>query len=192
MANTAATKRVKKKDEPTDVRAATKEARQLNKVKTQKALEDLGSEGLYRLEARSKTSYKGADLTKDTAGTSMSKGARQAAAKAYSEAKKEFANKNPLSTDKNFAAKQDAYAEKKSAAAAREYAAEERRETRDFNKGGAVKGFKPCSACPSPAKCKAAGKCLAKKMSKGGAPKGPTIMIAIAVPKKAPAKKGKK
>jgi hypothetical protein len=29
-------------------------------------------------------------------------------------------------------------------------------------------------------------------MSKGGAPKGPSIMIAIAVPKKAPAKKGKK
>lgn len=32
---------------------------------------------------------------------------------------------------------------------------------------------------------------MAKKMSKGGAPKGPSIMIAIAVPKKAPAKKGK-
>jgi hypothetical protein len=23
-------------------------------------------------------------------------------------------------------------------------------------------GFKPCAGCPSPAKCKAAGKCLAK------------------------------
>jgi hypothetical protein len=23
--------------------------------------------------------------------------------------------------------------------------------------------FKPCAGCPSPAKCKAAGKCLAKK-----------------------------
>ena len=35
-------------------------------------------------------------------------------------------------------------------------------------KGGDVKGFKPCAACPSKAKCKAAGKCLAKKMAKGG------------------------
>jgi hypothetical protein len=26
----------------------------------------------------------------------------------------------------------------------------------------AKKGFKPCAGCPSPAKCKAAGKCLAK------------------------------
>lgn len=25
------------------------------------------------------------------------------------------------------------------------------------------KPFKPCSGCPNPAKCKAAGKCLAKK-----------------------------
>jgi hypothetical protein len=59
-----------------------------------------------------------------------------------------------------------------------------------------AKTFKPCAGCPTPAKCKAAGKCLmkegSKKMAKGGAPKGPTVMIAIAVPKKAPAKKGKK
>jgi hypothetical protein len=55
-----------------------------------------------------------------------------------------------------------------------------------------AKEFKPCAGCPTPAKCKAAGKCLAKKMAKGGTPKGPTVMIAIAVPKKAPAKKGKK
>ena len=85
--------------------------------------------------------------------------------------------------------------------------------------------FKPCKGCPTPAKCKAAGKCLKKKMAMGGiatgmmppnnapekqqiggsmtpgmmnrggtpkkkkvAPKGPAIMIAIAVP----AKKGKK
>lgn len=34
-------------------------------------------------------------------------------------------------------------------------------------KGGAVKGFKPCANCPSPAKCKAAGKCLAKKAAAG-------------------------
>lgn len=58
-----------------------------------------------------------------------------------------------------------------------------------------AKAFKPCAGCPTPAKCKAAGKCLMKegktKMSKGGAPKGPTVMIAIAMPKK-PAKKGKK
>lgn len=30
----------------------------------------------------------------------------------------------------------------------------------------AKKGFKPCAGCPSPAKCKAAGKCLAKAKSK--------------------------
>jgi hypothetical protein len=33
-------------------------------------------------------------------------------------------------------------------------------------KGGAVKGFKPCAACPSASKCKAAGKCLAKANKK--------------------------
>jgi hypothetical protein len=33
-----------------------------------------------------------------------------------------------------------------------------------LRKGGSVtKDFKPCAGCPSPAKCKAAGKCLAKK-----------------------------
>ncbi len=32
---------------------------------------------------------------------------------------------------------------------------------------GSVKGFKPCASCPTPAKCKAAGKCLAKKAAKG-------------------------
>jgi hypothetical protein len=30
-----------------------------------------------------------------------------------------------------------------------------------YKKGGMV--FKPCAKCPSPAKCKAAGKCMAKK-----------------------------
>jgi hypothetical protein len=30
-----------------------------------------------------------------------------------------------------------------------------------MKKGG--KAFKPCSACKSPAKCKAAGKCMMKK-----------------------------
>ena len=28
-----------------------------------------------------------------------------------------------------------------------------------YQKGGMVKGFKPCPGCPSPAKCRAAGKC---------------------------------
>jgi hypothetical protein len=57
-----------------------------------------------------------------------------------------------------------------------------------------AKAFKPCAGCPSPAKCKAAGKCLMKenKKSKGGMPKaGPSVMVAIAIPK-AKAKKGKK
>jgi len=60
-----------------------------------------------------------------------------------------------------------------------------------YAKGGVVKKFKPCAGCPSPAKCKAAGKCLMKenKKAKGGAVKGPSIMVAIAIPK---AKKGKK
>lgn len=87
--------------------------------------------------------------------------------------------------------------------------------------------FKPCKGCPTPAKCKAAGKCMKKKMQTGGsvttgmmppnnaqqqkqqiggsmtpgmmnrggkpkkkaAPKGPAIMIAIAMPAN---KKGKK
>jgi hypothetical protein len=32
-----------------------------------------------------------------------------------------------------------------------------------YKKGGAVSGFKPCKGCPTPAKCKKAGKCLKKK-----------------------------
>ena len=33
-----------------------------------------------------------------------------------------------------------------------------------YKAGGAVKkAFKPCKGCPTPAKCKKAGKCLAKK-----------------------------
>jgi len=35
-----------------------------------------------------------------------------------------------------------------------------------FSKGGKVTKFKPCAACPSVAKCKAAGKCLAKAKKK--------------------------
>jgi hypothetical protein len=68
-------------------------------------------------------------------------------------------------------------------------------------KGGAVKkAFKPCEGCPSPAKCKAAGKCLKAKMAKGGlssgkqspagkATKAPVLAIMIGVPKESKAKK---
>jgi hypothetical protein len=56
-------------------------------------------------------------------------------------------------------------------------------------KGGAVKGFKPCAGCPTPAKCKAAGKCLAKKMAKGGMSKKPVLAIMIGLGKPMPAKK---
>lgn len=31
-----------------------------------------------------------------------------------------------------------------------------------------MKAFKPCANCPTPAKCKAAGKCLKSGMNKGG------------------------
>lgn len=41
------------------------------------------------------------------------------------------------------------------------------------------KAFKPCEGCPSPAKCKAAGKCMAKD-GKGKA----AIAIMIGMPKK--------
>jgi hypothetical protein len=50
------------------------------------------------------------------------------------------------------------------------------------------KTFKPCKVCPTPAKCKAAGKCLAKE-GKGG--KGAlVIMVGVGKPMKTP-KKGK-
>jgi hypothetical protein len=72
----------------------------------------------------------------------------------------------------------------------------EERKLLGYAKGGVVKNFKPCAGCPSPAKCKKAGKCLMKekgmsKANKGvaGKAKGPSVMIAIAIPK---AKKGKK
>jgi hypothetical protein len=73
-------------------------------------------------------------------------------------------------------------------------AAKKKKEAEDktkMAKGGAVKkAFKPCDACPSPAKCKAAGKCLKAKMAKGGsASKKPILAIMIGVPK---ATKGKK
>jgi hypothetical protein len=45
------------------------------------------------------------------------------------------------------------------------------------------KAFKPCEGCPTPAKCKAAGKCLAKE-GKGGKPVV-AIMIGVGKPVKA-------
>lgn len=61
------------------------------------------------------------------------------------------------------------------------------KETKMMAKGGMVKkDFKPCEGCPTPAKCKAAGKCMAKE-SKGGKPAF-AVMIAVGKPA---AKKGK-
>jgi hypothetical protein len=65
-----------------------------------------------------------------------------------------------------------------------------------YAKGGAAKAFKPCSGCPTPAKCKKAGKCLmkekAKMPSKGSKkPTGGMLVIPVRLAK-APAKKGKK
>ena len=55
-------------------------------------------------------------------------------------------------------------------------------------KGGKATKFKVCSSCPSPAKCKAAGKCLKK-----GAKKAATGMLVIPVSMtKAKPKKAKK
>ena len=75
---------------------------------------------------------------------------------------------------------------------AKEKAAEEAKKKKlEMAKGGAVKkAFKPCEGCPSPAKCKAAGKCLKAKMAKGGkATKGPVLAIMIGMPKGTKAKK---
>jgi hypothetical protein len=58
--------------------------------------------------------------------------------------------------------------------------------TKQFAKGGDVKGFKPCASCPSPAKCKAAGKCLMagkKKMAAGG-----MLIIPVKMEKTTPTK----
>jgi hypothetical protein len=63
-------------------------------------------------------------------------------------------------------------------------AEKEKEKEKKMAKGGDVKKFKPCDACPSPAKCKAAGKCLKAKMAKGGsASKKPVLAIMIGVPK---------
>lgn len=61
-------------------------------------------------------------------------------------------------------------------------------------KGGAVKGkaFKPCSECPSPAKCKAADKCMAKMPSKGSKKSAVGMLVIPVKMAKAPAKKAKK
>jgi hypothetical protein len=72
--------------------------------------------------------------------------------------------------------------------------AKEKEKEKEMAKGGDVKKFKPCAACPSPAKCKAAGKCLAKKMAAGGkvtksgskaakAGKAPFLAVMIGIPK---------
>lgn len=47
------------------------------------------------------------------------------------------------------------------------------------------KAFKPCEGCPTPAKCKAAGKCMAKEG------KGIAIMIGVAKPAAKPMAKKK-
>lgn len=67
----------------------------------------------------------------------------------------------------------------------------EQEESKKMAKGGAVKkAFKPCSECKSPAKCKAAGKCMMTKMAKGGkVGKGPVLAIMIGMPKAPKAKK---
>jgi len=45
------------------------------------------------------------------------------------------------------------------------------------------KTFKPCEGCPTPAKCKAAGKCLAKE-GKGGGKPVIAIMVGVGKAKK--------
>jgi hypothetical protein len=46
------------------------------------------------------------------------------------------------------------------------------------------KAFKPCEGCPSPAKCKTAGTCLAKE-GKGGGKPVIAIMVGVGKPTKA-------
>lgn len=59
-------------------------------------------------------------------------------------------------------------------------------EPKKMAKGGAVKkDFKPCKGCPTPAKCKAAGKCLAKKGAEG------MLVIPVKMEKKSAPKKRK-
>ena len=49
------------------------------------------------------------------------------------------------------------------------------------------KAIKPCEGCPTPAKCKAAGKCMAKE---GKGKPAIAIMIGVAKPKAKMAKGG--
>jgi hypothetical protein len=51
--------------------------------------------------------------------------------------------------------------------------------------GSVTKAFKPCKGCPSPAKCKAAGKCMAKKAATG------MLVLPVKMEKKSAAKKRK-
>lgn len=53
------------------------------------------------------------------------------------------------------------------------------------------KPFKPCAGCPSPSKCKAAGKCMAKDKAMGGK-MGKDGAIAIIISAAKPMKKAKK
>lgn len=59
-------------------------------------------------------------------------------------------------------------------------------------KGGVAKKFKACDMCPSPAKCKAAGKCLAKTPNKGSKKAAMGMLVIPVKMAKAPAKKAKK
>jgi hypothetical protein len=56
-------------------------------------------------------------------------------------------------------------------------------EPKKMAKGGmSKKAFKPCKGCPTPAKCKAAGKCLAKKAASG------MLVIPVKMEKSTPTK----
>lgn len=68
---------------------------------------------------------------------------------------------------------------------------DKKEEEKKMQKGGMPKkAFKPCPGCPSPAKCKAAGKCM--MMEKKGTKKAAAGMLVIPVKmSKAPAKKKK-
>jgi hypothetical protein len=57
--------------------------------------------------------------------------------------------------------------------------------------GGSVKAFKPCASCPTPAKCKAAGKCMMKEKKGGKKAASGMLVIPVKMSSKAPAKKKK-
>lgn len=69
--------------------------------------------------------------------------------------------------------------------------------TKKMAKGGMSKAFKPCANCPSPAKCKAAGKCLMKTKKAAAGMLVIPVKMEKSIPtkyagaKKKPAKKGK-